>query len=298
MLDSVEQQIVTSMTTLLGRAGLEYRGRFVEVNDQRVHYLEYGDGPPVILLHGGGAGSAIWFRQIEMLAKSSRVIVPDHPLFGLSSQTAYEAPFLDSAKAYMIGFMDALGLTRADFVALSLGAQIALAMAMSESSRVGRLVVIGSSGLGKEFPLIYKLSNVPVLGRLIVRPNRWGQDNYFKTMEVVDSEFDDAGAYKQYAYDVTLTRGHARGMRSSISVLTDFGGQKSIFSDDQLRSIRQPVLAVWGEHDPVFPVRHGYRLARLVRNSSLHVIDNARHVPLLDNPDVVNELIAGFIGDE
>ncbi|WP_342827088.1 alpha/beta fold hydrolase [Candidatus Lucifugimonas marina] len=286
------------MTTLLGRAGLEYRGRFVEVNDQRVHYLEYGDGPPVILLHGGGAGSAIWFRQIEMLAKSNRVIVPDHPLFGLSSQTAYEAPFLDSAKAYMIGFMDALGLTRADFVALSLGAQIALAMAMSESSRVGRLVVIGSSGLGKEFPLIYKLSNVPVLGRLIVRPNRWGQDNYFKTMEVVDSEFDDAGAYKQYAYDVTLTRGHARGMRSSISVLTDFGGQKSIFSDDQLRSIRQPVLAVWGEHDPVFPVRHGYRLARLVRNSSLHVIDNARHVPLLDNPDVVNELIAGFIGDE
>lgn len=285
------------MTTLLGRAGLEYRGKFVEVNDQRVHYLEYGDGPPVVLLHGGGAGSAIWFRQIEMLAKSNRVIVPDHPLFGLSSQLAYEAPFLDSAKAYMIGFMDALGLTKADFVALSLGAQIALAMAMSESSRVGRLVVIGSSGLGKEFPLVYKLSNVPVLGRLIVRPNRWGQDNYFKTMEVVDSEFDDAGAYKQYAYDVTLTRGHAKGMRSSISVLTDFDGQKSIFSDDELRSIQQPVLAVWGYHDPVFPVRHGYRLARLIRNSSLHVIDNARHVPLLDNPDVVNELIAGFIGD-
>jgi 4,5:9,10-diseco-3-hydroxy-5,9,17-trioxoandrosta-1(10),2-diene-4-oate hydrolase len=257
--------------------------------------LDYGEGPPVILLHGGGAGSAIWFRQIEVLAKSHRVIVPDHPLFGLSSQIAYEAPFVDSTAKYITEFMDALDLVNVDVVGLSLGAQIALTMALREPLRINKLVVIGSSGLGKQFPLIYKLSNVPVLGRLVVRPNRWGQDNYFKTMEVVDTEFTDAEAYKQYAYDVTLTEGHAKGMRTSISVLTDFGGQKSIFSDEELLSIRQPVLAVWGEFDPLFPVEHGYRLARLVRNSSLHVIDNARHVPLLDNPEIVNDLIVGFI---
>jgi pimeloyl-ACP methyl ester carboxylesterase len=294
-LDSAEQQIVISMSALLVRAGLEYRGRFIEVDGKSIHYLEYGDGPPVLLMHGGGAGSAIWFRQIEELSKTHRVIAPDHPVLGLSDQVAYEAPFVGNAVRYMNGFMDVVGIVTADVVGLSLGAQMAIGVAIENPERVRKLVVIDSAGLGKEFPLLYKLANLPVFGRLVVRPNRWGQDNYFKTMEVVDSEFADAGAYKQYAYDVTLTDGHAAAMHSSVSVITDFSGQKSIFSDDELRSICVPVLAIWGEHDPLFPVGHGYRLAELVPNSSLHVIENAAHVPLLDRPDEVNELILGFL---
>ena len=67
-LDPAEQQIFASMSTLLARAGLKYRGKYVEFDGRRIHYLDYGDGPAVLLLHGGGAGSAIWFRQIEALA--------------------------------------------------------------------------------------------------------------------------------------------------------------------------------------------------------------------------------------
>ena len=283
------------MTTLLARAGLEYQGRFTEVDGKRIHYLEYGEGPTVILLHGGGAGSAIWFRQIEVLARSHRVIVPDHPVFGLSSQTAYEAPFATNAARYMAGFMDALAIRSADVVGLSLGAQMAIAMAIENPERVNRLVVIDSAGLGRDFPLLYKLANVPLLGRLVVRPNRWGQDNYFKTMEVVDYKFTDAAAYKQYAYDVTLMEGHATAMRSSVSAITDFGGQKSVFTDDELRSVSAPVLAIWGDGDPLFPVEHGYRLAELVPNIQMHIVENARHVPLLDHPEEVNRLIVGFL---
>ena len=79
-----EQKIFDSMSALLAKAGLDYQGHFVEVNGQRIHYLDYGDGPPVLLLHGGGAGSAIWFKQIAGLSKTHRVIAPDHPVFGLS----------------------------------------------------------------------------------------------------------------------------------------------------------------------------------------------------------------------
>ena len=72
-LDPAEQQILVSMSVLLGRAGLEYQGSFLDVDGRRIHYLDYGDGPPVLLLHGGGAGSAIWFRQIAVLARTHRV---------------------------------------------------------------------------------------------------------------------------------------------------------------------------------------------------------------------------------
>ena len=171
-LDSAEQQIVVSMSALLARAGIEYRGRFVEVDGNRIHYLDYGDGPPVLLMHGGGAGSAIWFRQIEVLSRTHRVIAPDHPVFGLSEQVAYEAPFVGNSVRYVNGFMDAVGIATADVVGLSLGAQMAIGVAIESPERVQKLVVIDSSGLGKQFPLLYKLANLPVLGRMVVRPNR------------------------------------------------------------------------------------------------------------------------------
>ena len=283
------------MSKLLDAAGLDYQGRFIDLGDHRVHYLDYGEGPPVLMLHGGGAGSAIWFKQIEVLSKTRRVIAPDHPVFGLSSQDAYKAPLLPYLLSYMVRLFDELGLSRVDVVGLSMGAQAALAMALEHPDRLGKLIVIDSAGLGRDFPLVFKLANVPLFGRLIVKPNRWGQDNYFKTMEVVDSDFVEASAYKQYAYDVTLSDGHGRAMRSSLAAITSIMGQKSIFTDEELASITAPTLAIWGAEDRVFPVEHGYRLAHLLPNVSLHIIEDARHVPFLDHPNMVNELITGFL---
>ena len=289
------RQIFLSMSKLLDAAGLDYQGRFIDLGDHRVHYLDYGEGPPVLMLHGGGAGSAIWFKQIEVLSKTRRVIAPDHPVFGLSSQDAYKAPLLPYLVSYMVRLFDELGLSRVDVVGLSMGAQAALAMALEHPDRLGKLIVIDSAGLGRDFPLVFKLATVPFFGRLIVKPNRWGQDNYFKTMEVVDSDFVEASAYKQYAYDVTLSDGHGRAMRSSLAAITSIMGQKSIFTDEELASITAPTLAIWGARDRVFPVDHGYRLAHLLPNASLHIIEDARHVPFLDHPNMVNELIMSFL---
>ena len=290
-----DRQIFLSMSKLLDAAGLDYQGRFIDLDDHRVHYLDYGEGPPVLMLHGGGAGSAIWFKQIKVLSKTRRVIAPDHPVFGLSSQDAYKAPLLPYLVSYMVRLFDELGLSRVDVVGLSMGAQAALAMALEHPDRLGKLIVIDSAGLGRDFPLVFKLATVPFFGRLIVKPNRWGQDNYFKTMEVVDSDFVEASAYKQYAYDVTLSDGHGRAMRSSLAAITSIMGQKSIFTNEELASITAPTLAIWGARDRVFPVDHGYRLAHLLPNASLHIIEDARHVPFLDHPNMVNELITGFL---
>ena len=291
----VDRQIFLSMSKLLGIADLDYQGGFIDLGDHLVHYLDYGEGPPVLLLHGGGAGSAIWFKQIQVLSKTRRVIAPDHPVFGLSTQDAYKAPFLPNLVSYMVRLFDELGLNRVDVVGLSMGAQAALAMALEHPDRLGKLVVIDSAGLGRDFPLIFKLATVPLFGRLIVRPNRWGQDNYFKTMEVVKSDFTGASAYKQYAYDVTLPDGHGHAMRSSLTAITNIFGQKSIFTDEELASISVPTLALWGAEDRVFPLEHGYRLAQLLPNVNMHIIEDARHVPFLDHPDTVNDLITGFL---
>ncbi|MCZ6538279.1 MAG: alpha/beta hydrolase, partial [Chloroflexi bacterium] len=231
------------------------------------------------------------------LSKTRRVIAPDHPVFGLSSQDAYDPPLEKSLVRYLIGFMDELNLGQVDAVGLSMGAQGMLATALISPERFDKLVVIDSAGLGRAFPLVYRLAATPLVGRLIIRPNRWGQDTFFKNFEVMDPEFEDAELYKQYAYVVTLPDGHSKAMQTSLKLITDWGGQKSIFSDEELRSISNPVLVIWGAHDKLFPVEHGYRLAKLLPNANLHVSEDAAHVPLLDNPERVNDLITGFLGE-
>jgi len=286
------------MSRLLSRAGLEYSGDFVQVGATRIHYLNYGapnDRPPVLLLHGGGAGSAIWYRQIAELAKTRQVVAPDHPVFGLSDQIPFEEPLLDGITDYIVGFMDALELDRVDVVALSMGGQGAIAACLTYPERFRRLVLIGSAGLGAEFPLVFKLSLVPFFGRLITRPNRWGQDTYFKTFEVKNTEFEGAEEYKQYAYDVTLSHGHSKAKRESISAIANWSGQENIFTDEALMHLSLPTLAIWGDGDQLFPVSHAERLVRSAQNAHLEVVENAAHVPLLDNSDRVTELITRFV---
>ena len=286
------------MSRLLSRAGLEYSGDFVQVGATRIHYLNYGapnDRPPVLLLHGGGAGSAIWYRQIAELAKTRQVVAPDHPVFGLSDQIPFEEPLLDGITDYIVGFMDALELDRVDVVALSMGGQGAIAACLTYPERFRRLVLIGSAGLGAEFPLVFKLSLVPFFGRLITRPNRWGQDTYFKTFEVKNTEFEGAEEYKQYAYDVTLSRGHSKAKRKSLKSIANWAGQINIITDEALAHLDSPTLAIWGDDDQLFPVSHAERLVNAAPNAHLEVIENAAHVPLLDNSDRVTELITRFV---
>ena len=288
------------MSRLLSRAGLEYSGDFVRVGETRIHYLNYGapnDQPPVLLLHGGGAGSAIWYRQIAELSKTRQVVAPDHPVFGLSDQTPFEEPLLDGITAYIVGFMDALNLDRVDVVALSMGGQGAIAASLTYPERFRRLVLIGSAGLGAEFPLVFKLSLVPFFGRVITRPNRWGQDTYFKTFEVKNTEFEGAEEYKQYAYDVTLSRGHSKAKRKSLKSIANWAGQINIITDEALAHLDSPTLAIWGDDDQLFPVSHAERLVNAAPNAHLEVIENAAHVPILDQSTRVTELITRFVSD-
>jgi hypothetical protein len=82
------EAVYKALVGLLARAGLEYSGGFVQVEDFRVHYLDYGhrdsDLPPVVLMHGAGPGSGNWYGQIAALRETRRVIAMDSPLFGLS----------------------------------------------------------------------------------------------------------------------------------------------------------------------------------------------------------------------
>jgi pimeloyl-ACP methyl ester carboxylesterase len=64
---------------------------------------------------------------------------------------------------------------------------------------------------------------------------------------------------------------------------------------DQLTEIECPTLIVWGELDQLLPLRHAREWARRIVGSELHVIPDAGHIPMLERPDLYNDLLLGFL---
>src|SRR5947208_8840568 len=112
------------------------------VQGHRIAYLDAGKGPPVILVHGFGGSMWQWEYQQTALSATHRVITLDLLGSGLSDK-----PDLAYTPAEMVeffrGFMDALGVPRATLVGNSMGAGLAIGMALTYPDRVDRLVLIG-----------------------------------------------------------------------------------------------------------------------------------------------------------
>ena len=129
---------------------LKDMGQHVQVAGRNIWVTELGEGPALLLLHGGGPGAtglANFVRNIPELAKHFRLIVPDLPGYGRSTKGIDRAdPFGDLAGA-MLGLLGALGVEQAHALGNSLGGACALRLALERPERIGRLVLLGPGGI-------------------------------------------------------------------------------------------------------------------------------------------------------
>ncbi len=292
--DAGRVRVYGSMVDLLACGGLEYSGGFVEAAGNRVHYLDYGEGEPVVLLHGGGAGGAMWFSQIAALKESHRVLAPDHPTFGLSSQPSIETSLESFAAEYLCGFLDALGIERAHVAGLSLGGFIALSAALARPERLGRLALIDSAGLGPHLPWVSRLMTRYIPEFILSRPPKFLFDHAFASLMVYRSGGTGYEELKRYALEVLRSGGHAGAIRSSLPLFADLRGQRRIFSDAELARVTAPTMIVWGENDRFFPASHARRAHSAMRGSSLEILPEAGHVSTFDRPGTINRILRDF----
>ncbi len=293
-LTASQKRVYASMVELLGRAGLDYQGDFVDAGGYRIHYLEYGSGPTVLLVHGGGAGCAMWFRQIAELSKHFRVIAPDNPIFGLSSRPASAQLIPNVTTGFLESFMDARGIDNASMAGLSMGGFACARLASERPDRVNRLVLLDAAGFGRELPWGFRLSAMPVLKYLLTRPQRWAHEKFFATTEVVNPNAVDNDAYLEYAFQVTAMDGHSLSVRENLPVFAGVRGQRNLLRDAELAAISAETLVIWGEQDRFFPLSHAHRAQSFIPNARLEVLAECGHVSILDQPQRVTDLLSGF----
>ena len=230
---------------------------FTRVGPVLTHYLRAGEGPPVVLLHGGGGDSRQWLPNLEALARQHLVYAPDLPGFG-SSRPLLDSYSLPSLASFVMGFLEALELDKVALVGHSLGGGTALSLALESPQRVEKLVLVNSLGLGQEIALWVRLLCAPTIPRALSRLTR----ALMRGLSLLSIPLHDAPHN---------LGGHIAGLR----------GQRTVWRH-RLRELRVPTLVVWGKRDLYLPVAHAYAASQLIPDCRLHIWDNCGHSPCRD----------------
>ena len=265
-------------------------------------YLEAGDGPPVLLLHGMGMASSASGFELLMphLAGRFRVLAPDLLGFGLGTRTVEAGPTFERIVEQLREFMDRLGLARAHVVGHSLGGWVGNLLAYESPQRVARLVALCSAGLNVQPAAGIRASAIPTRVQLEALVRGWLHD----PARVPDADFTRL-------VDGLVAAANAPGALESLDPLLAQQENPALRARyllmRRLPFVTTPTLVIWGEHDPLEPypvwkdeaARLGGDMSRSsrpwtaprARFASLP----ARHYPHWELPAETAALIAAFL---
>ncbi|MBO0773285.1 MAG: alpha/beta fold hydrolase [Actinobacteria bacterium] len=269
----------------------------VELSHGTVHYRESGTGPPVVLLHGYLMGASLWDQVAERLAGEFRVVVPELP-FG-----AHPAPLNPGADLTAAGlgrlvadFLAALGLTGVTLVGNDSGAAVAQVVAARHAERLGGLVLASGDAFGNFPPAMFRPliaaartgTLTPMISLLKSRPARSLPNAYgWLTHGELPHDLIDGWVGAYFA-----DRGVRRDLRRLTAALGDDDFMHQVAAE--LGSFTGPALLAWAADDKFFPVEHARRLAAILPEARVELIEDSRTWVMLDQPDRTASLIAGL----
>ena len=218
----------------------------------------------MVMLHGGLADSDWWGLQVEALKATHRVVLVDSRGPGRSTRDA--RPFgYDLMADDVVALMDSLGIARADIVGWSDGAIIGLDLAMRRPQRVVRVFAFAANSRtdGVE-PGVEKN---PTFARFISRAG----DAYRRLSQT-------PGEYGTF-----------------VGQIGRMWATQPNWSDEQLRSIKAPVMIADGDHDEAIRRAHTEDLAATIPGAGLLILPNTSHFAFLQDPTLFNAALLDFL---
>lgn len=282
------------MDRLLALGGAEPRRRFVICAGVRVHVLEQGTGPALLLLHGGGGGAANWYRLLPHLARHARVIAPDLPGFGLSDDVAPRTPLGRQAAELAVALLDALAVPRVSVLGTSFGGLAALRLAQHFPERVDRLVLLDSAGLGVAVPRRVRAAALPLIRRWALRSSPGGTRWLLRSL-LTSTPLEPVHAEALVSYLHASAAAHADVVPRALLAFLGGAGQRERCSREELGSVQASTLVVWGECDRFFPVAQARASVPCFRNARLEVLPHVGHSPNWEAPQELIDRIRPFL---
>ncbi|HKG77955.1 MAG TPA: alpha/beta hydrolase [Pyrinomonadaceae bacterium] len=258
----------------------------IVVFGQKIHYLEAGSGPNLILLHGLGGSYQAWQFNIGPLAEKFHVFVPDQIGFGKSDK-----PLVNYRIRTYVDFLDQfckqLKIERTSLVGSSMGGWVAVLYTASFPDRVDKLVLADPGGYAPPKDLdtrtFYGLNPTTREGMKVLAARV-----FYNKAFLTDAAIDQA-----------ITARLAAGDGYTIKSITESIIRGEDLFDEPVKTIKRPALIVWGREDGLVPLSDGERLNKDIAGSKLVVFDQCGHVPNIEKAGEFNAAVIKFLaGDE
>ncbi len=264
---------------------MAYQTDMLTVYGAPVELRRAGSGPPLLYLHGGG-GDSLWLPMFDRLAERFTVYHPSHPGFGGSGGLEHIDGIEDMVFHY-VDVITALGLHKAplNVVGSSFGGWLAAELAQRYPNLVGRLVLIDAAGLW--------LDAAPIAEMFGITPQEMAPLMFYDQQHPLAVMMSSITDYSTLPEEVLLPQFKAMEALAKMAWQPYFHNPKL---ERRLDRITAPTLVVWGRQDGLIPLAHGERYTARVPGARLVVIEKCGHLPALEQPDQLCELMTKFLG--
>ena len=268
-----------------------------QANGHTIFYTVKGEGKPLLLIHGYGAGMWVWEKQMEILSQFYRVYAVDVIGHGFSDRP--KIPYTPEAYIHFLkDFMEAVGIEKATLIGNSMGGGIAWGTAILFPERVDRLILIDCvppDVLGQvkneSLRTLIAIRDIPFLPYLVISARSKSSIKWVLKESVSDVKLITPEVAKRQ-YQISRIQGTTWVLYSTLK-----HAEEALKLKDQFSFIRQPALFIWGEKDIIFPPDVGEILHQVITGSKFQLIGKSGHIPMWETPDKVNQAILDFLKD-
>jgi haloalkane dehalogenase len=277
-----------------GLPGFPFAPRYLEQDGLRMHYLDEGEGDPVLCLHGEPTWSFLYRRMIPVLAAVARVVAPDYFGFGRSDKpTAAEWYTFDRHSASIRRLVEELDLRRMTVVVQDWGGPIGLRLAVEQPERVERLVILNTGVCGGRPP-----SETWLRFREVVRAagGDFQPGRLIRTAAVRGLAEDAAAAYDA-PFPTPESKAGVLAFPEQVPTEPAHPNTAPLMAiREGLASWEKPVLVLFGDSDPIFRPEVGEAIARWIPGAlPAELVDDAGHFVQEDAGEEVAARIVEFL---
>jgi pimeloyl-ACP methyl ester carboxylesterase len=241
------------------------RSGYAEVNGIRLWHAVFGQGQPVVFLHGGLANADYWGLQVPAVARHHQVIVMDSRGHGRSTRDTRPYGY-DLMADDVVGLLDVLGIGQATIVGWSDGAIIGLDLAIRHPDRVSKVFAFAANT--DPSGVIAGVEKNPTFARFIER------------------------AGQEYQALSATPRDYTR----SVNAISRMWATQPNWTAKQLAAIKVPVLVADGDHDEAIKRPHTEKIAATIPGAGLLILPDTSHFSFLQDPDQFTWHILHFLG--
>lgn len=262
---------------------------FIQIEGVKIHYLEKGEGEPLVLVHGWAGSSLQGFKHVlPNLTKRYRVIAFDLPGFGKSEPLTGKHT-MEAYADFLLKFLREKKLSSIFLMGISMGGVICLKFAEKNPKLLKKLILMGTPYRGSSLKLFHRLAAFPFRFDFIQKYlGEWTRDR------IQESFKSDPDFQRLNSEDQSLIRQEME----SVKIRPAAESINSLINQDLTevcRKLKISTLILDGERATIIPKRTSEDLYHLIPGSRLVIVATAGHNLVLEKPEEFNRAVLDFL---